>query len=194
MTGSPTSATIAGTARAASSLLTVTRTSSEPAACRARTCATVAATSAVSVLVIDWTTMEWQEPTRTEPTETVTVWRRDMGCNLVEVGGGWWRSVGARSTSTILHHPHIPIITNQCVKNFNSVSAVACGTYTRWSAALIAASCGKSLNWPMTYSCRMLFVAPSSSSTKLLDAAAEYTRFRFSLRLTKFRLFTEMEE
>ena len=46
-----------GTAAAASTLLTVTRTSSEPARASSATCRTVAATSAVSVLVIDWTTM-----------------------------------------------------------------------------------------------------------------------------------------
>src|SRR5713101_6005305 len=92
MTGTSTCATIAGTACAAASLLTVTRTSSEPASWRARTWTTVAATSAVSVLVIDWTTMGWQEPTRTAPTETVTVWRRGMVTNLVEDSGGWWRT------------------------------------------------------------------------------------------------------
>ena len=53
MTGTLTRATISGTARAASSLLTVTRTRSLPAWCRALTCATVASTSAVSVLVMD---------------------------------------------------------------------------------------------------------------------------------------------
>jgi len=30
----------------------------------------------VSVLVMDWTTMGWQEPTGTFPTWTVTAWRR----------------------------------------------------------------------------------------------------------------------
>src|SRR3954470_12570004 len=76
MTGTSTSATMAGTARAASSVLTVTRTSSLPAACSARTCAAVAAASAVSVLVIDWTTIGWTLPTGTPPTRTVTVGRR----------------------------------------------------------------------------------------------------------------------
>src|SRR6266498_255177 len=76
MTGTATSATIAATARAASSVFTVTRTSSLPAACRARTCAAVAATSAVSVLVIDWTTIGWALPTGTPPTLAVTVGRR----------------------------------------------------------------------------------------------------------------------
>ena len=49
--------TIFGTAAAAFSVLTVTRTSSEPAFASAITWLTVEATSAVSVLVIDWTTM-----------------------------------------------------------------------------------------------------------------------------------------
>ena len=73
MTGTSTSATMSGTARAASSLLTVTRTSSLPASARARTWAMVAAASAVSVLVIDWTTIGWQLPTWTPPTSTVAV-------------------------------------------------------------------------------------------------------------------------
>src|SRR5882762_7216701 len=76
MTGTSTSATIAGTARAASSVFTVTRTSSLPAACNARTWAAVAAASAVSVLVIDWTTIGWALPTGTPPTLTVTLGRR----------------------------------------------------------------------------------------------------------------------
>ena len=46
-----------GTASAALSWLTVTRTSSEPARASAITWLTVAAESAVSVLVIDWTTI-----------------------------------------------------------------------------------------------------------------------------------------
>src|SRR6266480_6143485 len=76
MTGTATSATIAATARAASGVFTVTRTSSLPAACKARTCAAVAAASAVSVLVIDWTTIGWALPTGTPPTLTVTLGRR----------------------------------------------------------------------------------------------------------------------
>ena len=76
MIGTSTCATMCGTAPAAASLFTVTRTSSLPAACRARTCAAVASMSAVSVLVIDWTTMGWAEPTFTPPTETTAVLRR----------------------------------------------------------------------------------------------------------------------
>src|SRR5213593_479970 len=67
-----------GTAAAAASLFTVTRTSSLPAWCNARTCAAVASTSAVSVLVIDWTTIGWAPPTFTPPTSATTVLRR--GC------------------------------------------------------------------------------------------------------------------
>src|SRR5271156_1324537 len=63
--------TIAGTAAAAASLLTVTRTSSEPALASAATCWMVPCTSAVSVLVMDWTTTGAEDPTRTFPTKTV---------------------------------------------------------------------------------------------------------------------------
>src|SRR5512138_3411373 len=76
MTGACTCLTISGTAFAAPSLLTVTRTSSLPAAWSALTCATVPATSAVSVLVMDCTTMGRLPPTLTPPTSTATVFRR----------------------------------------------------------------------------------------------------------------------
>src|SRR5918999_4222512 len=81
-TGTPSrcsSSTMWGTAAAASSLLTVTRTSSLPARASAATCRTVASTSAVSVLVIDCTTIGCPEPTGTPPTRTVTVDRRMVG-------------------------------------------------------------------------------------------------------------------
>src|SRR5262245_6784412 len=78
MIGTSTWRTISGTARAAASLFTVTRTTSEPPACRARDGPTVPAPSAVSVFAIDWTTMGWALPTRTPPTSTVTVFRRAM--------------------------------------------------------------------------------------------------------------------
>ncbi len=55
---------MAGTAAAASAVFTVTRTSSEPASANAFTCATVDATSAVSVLVIDCTTIGAAPPMR----------------------------------------------------------------------------------------------------------------------------------
>ncbi len=62
-----------GTACAASSLFTVTRTSSEPAAASAAICSMLLCTSAVSVLVMDCTTTGASEPTRTWPTIAVTV-------------------------------------------------------------------------------------------------------------------------
>src|SRR5712671_6723259 len=72
------SSTMRGTAAAASSLLTVTRTSSDPARARAATCWTVEGTSAVSVFVMDCTTTGASEPTRTPPTTVVTVFLRWM--------------------------------------------------------------------------------------------------------------------
>ena len=67
---------ISGTAWAASSLLTVIRTFCDPASKSSATCCAVAAASAVSVLVIDWTTTGAAEPTATPRTRTVTVGRR----------------------------------------------------------------------------------------------------------------------
>ena len=61
---------MSGTAAAAASLLTVTRTSSLPACASRATWIAVASASAVSVLVIDWTTTGWALPTRTPPTST----------------------------------------------------------------------------------------------------------------------------
>ena len=55
---------------AAASLLTVTRTSSLPAWASAATWSAVASASAVSVFVIDWTTIGAAEPTSTPPTST----------------------------------------------------------------------------------------------------------------------------
>src|SRR4051794_38821828 len=72
-----------GTAAAASLRSTVMRTNSEPARARAATCATVAATSAVSVLVIDCTTTGAPPPTVTPPTSTATERRRSCGPALV---------------------------------------------------------------------------------------------------------------
>ena len=68
---------MAGTARAASGVLTVIRTSSEPARASASTCAAVAATSAVSVSVMDCTTMGAPPPTCTGPIRTPVLARRD---------------------------------------------------------------------------------------------------------------------
>ena len=64
-----------GTAAAASSVLTVTRTSSEPASASSRTWRAVASTSAVSVFVIDCTTTGAPPPTVTAPMRTATVRR-----------------------------------------------------------------------------------------------------------------------
>src|SRR4051794_98422 len=68
--------TILGTACAASSVLTVTRTSSEPARARSIIWLTVAEVSAVSVLVMDCTTIGWEPPTLTPPMLTVADFRR----------------------------------------------------------------------------------------------------------------------
>src|SRR5271163_768972 len=65
-----------GTAAAASSLLTVMRTNSDPARASALTCATVPSMSAVSVLVIDCTTIGDGPPMETEPTFTTRECRR----------------------------------------------------------------------------------------------------------------------
>src|SRR6185437_6869987 len=67
-----------GTAAAASSLFTVTRTSSDPARTNAATCSTVEDTSAVSVLVMDCTTTGASDPTRTLPIVQVTLLRRTI--------------------------------------------------------------------------------------------------------------------
>src|SRR6186713_2994590 len=64
---------ISGTAAAASLLFTVTRTSSEPASANSMHCVAVDAASAVSVIVIDCTTIGAPPPTWTAPTRTPTV-------------------------------------------------------------------------------------------------------------------------
>src|SRR6202041_2750635 len=71
-----------GTAAADSSLLTVTRTNSDPARASALTCATVPSMSAVSVLVIDCTTMGDGPPMETEPTFTTRECRRVLMLTL----------------------------------------------------------------------------------------------------------------
>src|SRR5260370_11054460 len=88
MTGTSTWARIAGAAAAAASLYTVARTSSLPAGCSARTCAAVAAGSAVSVLVIDWTTIGWAPPTFTPTTSTTAACRRWRGVTRAIYEGG----------------------------------------------------------------------------------------------------------
>jgi hypothetical protein len=62
-----------GTAAAASGRSTVIRTSSEPARANAATWRAVPSTSAVSVLVIDCTTIGAPPPTVTPPTSTAMV-------------------------------------------------------------------------------------------------------------------------
>ena len=79
--------TISGTAAAASSVLTVTRTSCEPAWASRATWIAVESGSAVSVLVIDWTTTGWADPTSTPPTSTETVGRRTGRSPSGEVTG-----------------------------------------------------------------------------------------------------------
>src|SRR5882762_6187568 len=83
---------ICGTAAAASSRYTVIRTISEPARESAATCATVPATSAVSVLVIDCTTIGAPPPTATLPTMTWVVLCRPLGPATSFCGGftGWF--------------------------------------------------------------------------------------------------------
>src|SRR5260370_30581275 len=67
---------ICATAAAASGILTVTLTISEPACASSMDCAGVPAMSAVSVFVIDWTTTGAPPPTWIGPTWTPTVaWR-----------------------------------------------------------------------------------------------------------------------
>src|SRR5258707_1228111 len=68
-----------GTAAAASSRSTVMRTISEPARARAATCAMVPSISAVSVLVIDCTTIGAPAPAATLPTMTFVVLCRALG-------------------------------------------------------------------------------------------------------------------
>src|SRR3712207_4105069 len=80
---------ISGTAAAASSLFTVIRTICEPARKRAATCSAVAAASAVSVFVIDWTTTGCDDPAATPRTHEVTVRRR--GANGPELTGRFLR-------------------------------------------------------------------------------------------------------
>src|SRR6202521_5302801 len=76
---------IFGTAAAASSRSTVMRTSSEPACASAATWRAVPSTSAVSVLVMDCTTMAAPPPTVTAPTRTPTE-RRSAAPALISTG------------------------------------------------------------------------------------------------------------
>src|SRR5580692_10631657 len=74
--GTPAALTIAGNAAVDASSGHETRTMSAPASSSARTWAMVAAASAVSVLVIDWTLIGASPPTSTEPTRILRVGRR----------------------------------------------------------------------------------------------------------------------
>src|SRR6202022_1513837 len=87
---------ICGTAAAASSRSTVIRTSSEPARASAAICATVPATSAVSVLVIDCTTIGAPPPTATLPTLTWVVLCRALGPATSSCGGFIGLFIGSR--------------------------------------------------------------------------------------------------
>src|SRR6202044_3829339 len=78
---------ICGTAAAASSRSSVMRTISEPARARAATWATVPSISAVSVLVIDCTTIGAPPPTATLPTITWVVLCRAWGPATSSWGG-----------------------------------------------------------------------------------------------------------
>src|SRR5512138_559267 len=68
--------TMGASAAAASASGTASRTTSAPASASARTCASVDATSAVCVQVIDWTAMGAPPPIGTAPMRTWRVWRR----------------------------------------------------------------------------------------------------------------------
>src|SRR5712664_448313 len=83
---------ICGTAAGASSRSTVMRTLPEPARDSAATCAIVPSTSAVSVLVIDCTTIGAPPPTATLPTMTWVVLCRAFGPATSFCGGftGWF--------------------------------------------------------------------------------------------------------
>ena len=77
-----------GTAAADSSLLTVIRTSSDPARASALTCATVPSMSAVSVLVIDCTTIGALPPMVTVPIFTARDFLRDVMGAFYRAAGG----------------------------------------------------------------------------------------------------------
>src|ERR1700722_20983549 len=78
---------ICGTAAAASPRWPVIRTSSDPARASAATCSTVPLTSAVSVLVIDCTTIGAPPPTAILPTMTWVVLCRAWGPAMSSCGG-----------------------------------------------------------------------------------------------------------
>src|SRR6478672_104931 len=101
--------TMRGTAAAASGVLTVMRTSSEPARQSSATCFAVAAASAVSVLVIDCTTTGASPPTATPPTHTWRVGRRGAGPKAHSDRGATTVACGsARDVICLLYEPRAP--------------------------------------------------------------------------------------
>src|SRR5580658_5730295 len=102
--------TMCGTALAASSLLTVTRTISLPARARAATCLMVPGMSAVSVLVMDCTITGAELPTRTPPMDEVKVFLRWISAMLkdyfsIQIGHQVRNAAERRQTSVarLLH-------------------------------------------------------------------------------------------
>src|SRR5690606_25095898 len=95
---------IRGTAAAASGVLTVMRTISDPARHSSAIWRAVDSTSVVSVLVIDWTTTGAPPPTVTPPTSTVRVERRGSGPK----GRGVQAGKVARFIRHILPGPAVP--------------------------------------------------------------------------------------
>ena len=92
---------ISGTAAArAAGLLTVTRTSSEPASASSTHWAAVAAASAVSVMVIDCTTMGAPPPIWTSPTRTPVV-----RCSLTVLMGSGDADAETRYPQKAYHTP-----------------------------------------------------------------------------------------
>src|SRR5688572_1853205 len=91
---------ISGTAAAASGVLTVTRTISDPASASSTHCRAVAAASLVSVIVMLWTTMGAPPPTWTSPTRTPKVLCSLTGIAIDSIirrpaGRGWSHNIGA---------------------------------------------------------------------------------------------------
>src|SRR5690242_19802767 len=110
-----------GTAAAASSLFSVTRTNSDPARASEATCSTVEATSAVSVFVMDCTTTGASEPTRTLPIVQLTVlrrWMEAMGISsLAERGRRALAQLGAGICNYCIHS-RLQLVTPKNLKRF----------------------------------------------------------------------------
>ncbi len=69
---------MAGSTSASSALGQATRTMSQPAAVSSAICCSVALTSAVRVVVMDWTATGWSLPMPTEPIWSWRVLRRSL--------------------------------------------------------------------------------------------------------------------